>query len=48
VTLWQGRIGGTSAPELWALSKSLHVDGRLALDDVRASELENMNEKIRV
>lgn len=38
MTLWQGRIGGTSAPELWALSKSLHVDGRLALDDVRASE----------
>lgn len=38
MTLWQGRIGQRSAPELWALSKSLDVDARLALDDVVGSE----------
>ena len=37
MTLWQGRLEGGPAEELWAFSASLDVDRRLASDDVAGS-----------
>jgi len=37
VTLWAGRLEGGPAEELWAFTASLHVDRRLAADDVAGS-----------
>ena len=37
MTLWQGRLEGGPAEELWAFSASLHVDRRMATDDVAGS-----------
>ncbi|MGH9128413.1 MAG: argininosuccinate lyase [Acidimicrobiales bacterium] len=37
MTLWQGRFGEGSAPELAALTESLSFDRRLAVDDLTAS-----------
>jgi len=37
LTLWQGRLEGGPAAELWAFTASLHVDRRMAADDVAGS-----------
>ena len=37
MTLWAGRLEGGPAEELWAFTASLHVDRRLASDDVAGS-----------
>ncbi|MGI8810025.1 MAG: argininosuccinate lyase [Acidimicrobiales bacterium] len=37
MTLWQGRLKGGPAEELWAFTVSLHVDRRMANDDVAGS-----------
>jgi len=37
VTLWAGRLEGGPAEELWAFTASLHVDRRMASDDVAGS-----------
>ncbi|HEX3622824.1 MAG TPA: argininosuccinate lyase [Acidimicrobiales bacterium] len=37
MTLWQGRLAGGPAAELWAFTTSLSVDRRMAADDVAGS-----------
>ena len=37
MTLWAGRLEGGPAEELWAFTASLHVDRRMASDDVAGS-----------
>jgi len=38
MTLWAGRLEGAPAEDLWAFTASLHVDRRLAADDVAGSK----------
>jgi argininosuccinate lyase len=37
MTLWRTRLAGESAEELWAFSRSIHFDVRLAADDIAGS-----------
>ncbi len=38
MTLWQARLGGRPADELWAFTASVAFDARLAPDDIRGSK----------